>query len=76
MNASDIPKIMKPFGQIDDQLNRQNQGTGLGLPIAKHLVELHGGTLNIESEVNVGTTVTITLPSERLVRSSTSLAAA
>jgi len=58
---------MEPFGQVDSKLSRRYEGTGLGLPLAKDLVELHGGTLTIESEVNVGTTVTITLPPERLI---------
>jgi signal transduction histidine kinase len=67
MSAADIPKAMEPFGQVDSKLSRRYEGTGLGLPLAKDLVELHGGTLTIESEVNVGTTVTITLPPERLI---------
>ena len=67
MSAVDIPKAMEPFGQVDSRLSRKYEGTGLGLPLAKDLVELHGGTLTVESEVNVGTTVTITLPAERII---------
>jgi signal transduction histidine kinase/cytochrome b561 len=67
MAPEDIPKAMQPFGQIDSKLSRKYQGTGLGLPLAKHLAILHGGTLTIESEVNVGTTITVTLPSERVI---------
>ena len=64
---TEIAKAMEPFGQIDSTISRKYEGTGLGLPLAKDLVELHGGTLTIESQVNVGTTVTIALPKSRLV---------
>jgi signal transduction histidine kinase len=57
-----IAKAMTPFGQVDDALSREQSGTGLGLPLAKQLVELHGGTLTLASEPGVGTTVTILLP--------------
>jgi PAS domain S-box-containing protein len=60
--AEDIAEVMTPFGQIDGALSRQHRGTGLGLPLAKGLIELHGGSLALESEPGVGTTVTITLP--------------
>jgi signal transduction histidine kinase len=63
----DIPKAMAPFGQIDGALSKKHEGTGLGLPLAKQLAELHGGSFAIESAVGDGTTVTIVLPSERLV---------
>ena len=65
----DIPKALSRFGQIDGDLNRQYEGTGLGLPLTKALVELHGGALDLQSEVGVGTTVTVRFPAERLVRS-------
>ena len=67
MSPQDIPKALEPFGQIDSKISRKYEGTGLGLPLAKHLVELHGGTLTIESTVNAGTAVTVTLPAERVV---------
>jgi len=67
MASEEIPKALEEFGQIDSKISRQYAGTGLGLPLAKHLIELHGGTLTIKSEVNVGTTVTIVLPRERIV---------
>jgi signal transduction histidine kinase len=67
MRPEDIPKALSPFGQIDSALARQYAGTGLGLPLAKELVELHGGHLRIDSELGRGTTVTITLPPERTV---------
>jgi signal transduction histidine kinase len=62
-----IGKAMEPFGQIDSKISRKYEGTGLGLPLAKRLVELHGGTLAVESALGVGTTVTIVLPHERIV---------
>jgi PAS domain S-box-containing protein len=61
-----IPRALAPFQQIDSGLNRQHEGTGLGLPLAKSLVELHGGYLDLQSEVGVGTTVTVRFPAERI----------
>ena len=61
----DIPKALEQFGQIDSSLARKSDGTGLGLPLTKSLVELHGGTLDLQSEVSVGTTVTVRFPAER-----------
>ncbi len=63
----DIPKALSQFGQVDGKLNRRYQGTGLGLPLTKSLVELHGGSLDLQSEVGVGTTVTVRFPAERIV---------
>jgi signal transduction histidine kinase len=63
----DIPRAMERFGQIDSVLSRKHDGTGLGLPLAKHLAELHGAAFAIESEVGVGTTVTITFPPGRVL---------
>jgi signal transduction histidine kinase len=62
--ADDIERILKPFGRAHDQ---EYQGTGLGLPIAKSLAELHGGNLAIRSEPGKGTRVTVTFPSARIV---------
>lgn len=67
MAPENIPQALEPFGQIDGELSRKYQGTGLGLSLVKNLTELHGGILTIESEVGAGTTVTIELPSERIV---------
>jgi signal transduction histidine kinase len=68
MAANDIPVALERFGQIDSTLARRYEGTGLGLPLAKQLAELHGGRLSIESCVGVGTIVTVALPGERIVR--------
>ncbi len=64
----DIPKALSPFQQIDSGLNRMHEGTGLGLPLTKSLVEMHGGSLDLQSEVGVGTIVTVRFPAERIVR--------
>ena len=58
----DIAKALARFGQVDGTLARQQQGTGLGLPLTKALVELHGGSFELASEVGVGTTVTVRFP--------------
>jgi len=60
--------ILEPFGQADMSLQRQYEGTGLGLPLVKSMTELHGGALEIRSVVGQGTTATVTLPAHRLVR--------
>jgi PAS domain S-box-containing protein len=67
MEESDLAVALEPFRQIDGRWNRQFAGTGLGLPLAKRLVELHGGNLAIESKPGLGTTVRIRLPSERIM---------
>ncbi len=58
----DISRAMAPFGQVDNALSRKYEGTGLGLPLTRKFVELMGGQFSIQSEVNVGTTVTFSLP--------------
>ena len=67
----DLPKALARFGQVDSGLQRAHEGTGLGLPLTKSLTELHGGSLDLESEVGVGTTVTVRFPAERVVGPST-----
>jgi two-component system cell cycle sensor histidine kinase PleC len=65
----DIPKALSQFGQVDSALSRRHEGTGLGLPLTKALVELHGGSLDLQSELGVGTTITVRFPAERVVGS-------
>ncbi|HEV2551970.1 MAG TPA: HAMP domain-containing sensor histidine kinase [Stellaceae bacterium] len=65
--AEDLPKILVPFTQLNSKVSRKYEGTGLGLPLTKGLVELHGGSLTIESRLGVGTTVTVSLPAERVI---------
>ena len=67
MRPDDIPVALSPFRQLDNAFNRRSEGTGLGLPLAKMLVELHDGVLDIESKVGMGTTVHVRLPKERVL---------
>jgi PAS domain S-box-containing protein len=60
--AEDLDKVLQPFGQTGDHLTREQQGTGLGLPLTISLIELNNGKFDIASHETVGTTVTLTLP--------------
>ncbi len=62
-----MSRIMLPFGQADHGLSRRHGGAGLGLPISLALVEQHGGSLELDSEVGIGTRVKIRLPANRLL---------
>jgi PAS domain S-box-containing protein len=62
ISAENIPKLFQPFIQIDSALNRQYTGTGLGLSLVKRLVELHGGNVELTSELGVGSCFAIELP--------------
>jgi signal transduction histidine kinase len=65
--ASDyLDRVLEPFGQVEDHLTRQNEGVGLGLPLARGMAHMHGGDLTLTSEVGVGTLVEVTLPANRL----------
>jgi signal transduction histidine kinase len=66
MKSADIPLALESFQQLDTSFARRYQGTGLGLPLAKAFVELHGGKVEIESALGQGTTVRVWLPPERL----------
>ena len=59
---ADLALVLQPFSQADSSLARKYEGTGLGLPLSKRLVELHGGTLTLHSRLREGTAVTVTLP--------------
>jgi len=63
----DIGRVLEPFVQIESAFSRKRGGTGLGLPLAKKIMELHGGVIAIESALCVGTTVTVCFPSSRVV---------
>jgi signal transduction histidine kinase len=74
MAADQIPIALAPFGQIESNLTRKHDGVGLGLPLTKRLVELHGGTIEIDSEPGKGTIASVHLPEERLCRTERALA--
>lgn len=63
----DIPLVFAVFGQVKNDMVNAGEGTGLGLPLVKSLVELHGGFLHLESKVGVGTTVSIAFSADRIV---------
>ena len=67
MASDEIPKALSKFGQIGSSLSRNYDGTGLGLPLAKSYVELHGGSLDLQSEPDIGTTVSLRFPASRIV---------
>jgi PAS domain S-box-containing protein len=66
MTPDEIAIALQPFGQLDAGFNRRHDGTGLGLPLARSLIELHGGSLEIASEKGRGTTVTVRLSASRI----------
>jgi signal transduction histidine kinase len=57
-----LATVFEPFRQVDSSIRRRHEGTGLGLAITKRLMELHGGTITMESELAVGTKVSVKLP--------------
>jgi signal transduction histidine kinase len=64
----DISRVLEPFTQVSKDMNYAQEGTGLGLSNSKGLVELHGGRLELASAPNLGTTVTINLPIQRVAQ--------
>jgi signal transduction histidine kinase len=68
MCEEDLHRVLEPFVQVENELTRRYEGTGLGLALSKQLVELHGGRIGIVSKPNFGTTVTVHLPASRLRR--------
>jgi PAS domain S-box-containing protein len=68
MTPDEVRIALEPFGQVDSRLSREHEGTGLGLPLARRLAELHGGSLRVESEKGKGTRVIVTLPASRVCR--------
>ncbi len=63
--AEDLQRILEPFVQVENSLTRRHQGSGLGLPLAVKMTELHGGQLAISSDLGRGTRVRLTLPPHR-----------
>ena len=67
MDPNQIPLALEPFRQLESALNRRFEGTGLGLPLARRLTELHGGILEISSSKESGTIATVKLPASRII---------
>jgi signal transduction histidine kinase len=67
MDATELDVAFSHYGQVDSRIARKHQGTGLGLPISRALVELHGGTLTAHSIKGLGTTLTLHVPAARIV---------
>ncbi len=59
--------MFEPFVQVDGSLTRSFEGTGLGLPLTKAMVELHGGSIDLQSREGEGTTVRINFPLEKII---------
>jgi signal transduction histidine kinase len=75
VSEADVTIAMQPFSQVDNALARRFEGTGLGLPASKALMDLHGGRLSIQSSRSVGTVVTLSFPTDRIRPPSQSVAA-
>jgi len=67
MAQGDIQQALSPFRQLEDSHGRKYEGTGLGLSLTKAMVELHEGTLQVDSTVGAGTTVTALFPPGRTI---------
>jgi signal transduction histidine kinase len=63
----DLATVFEPFRQVDSSLSRRFEGTGLGLPLVKKMIELHDGMMTIDSKLGAGTTVTLIFPAERVI---------
>jgi len=68
MREEDLHRVLEPFVQVENELTRRYEGTGLGLSLSKQLIELHGGRIGIVSKPEIGTTVSVHLPASRLRR--------
>jgi signal transduction histidine kinase/ActR/RegA family two-component response regulator len=62
INSTDLQKLFQPFMQVDTALNRQHNGTGLGLALVKGIVEMHGGSVLVRSELGIGSQFIVDLP--------------
>lgn len=64
LSETELAMLFKPFAQVDNAYTRQCEGTGLGLALVKGLVELHGGSVEIESDTDIGTAITAHFPND------------
>ena len=69
MTENEMQIALQPFGQVESAFARNHDGTGLGLPIARHLAVLHGGTLDVSSTSGLGTRVRVIFPPHRALPS-------
>ena len=69
MDENEVLNALKEYGQVESVYTKKHKGTGLGLPLSQRLAELHGGTLLIDSEKGVGTSITVKFPHERTITS-------
>ncbi len=67
ISEDDLPRILEPFVQVESSMARKYDGTGLGLPLARKMMQAHGGDLVLESEVGKGTTAIATFPVSRVI---------
>jgi len=67
ISDEDQARVLEPFVQVEGALSRENGGTGLGLPLVRKMIELHGGELMLESQLDVGTSVTVIFPAMRVL---------
>jgi len=65
ITPQNLKRLFRPFVQVDSKLNRQFEGTGLGLALVQKLTDLHGGSIEVESEVGVGSCFTVNIPWQR-----------
>lgn len=67
IEENNIPKILQPFEQVENIMTRSHEGSGLGLPLVKHLAEMQGGSMQITSKLDHGTTVRVSFSSDKIV---------
>jgi signal transduction histidine kinase len=69
ISKEDLPRVLEPFVQVENSFSRRHEGTGLGLSLVKAMIEIHGGNIRLESELNKGTIAQLIFPRDRLATS-------